>query len=263
MGHTRQLEFGDGSDGGRRCDDRAGDFTDARAAVSTNDAVNSLTSGNDDLLNISGRHNLLRGGVESGQRQSLRAGFARSLRALSITGNVNWTGGGFSGTATTTLAPSSTLAISGAGGKFLENGELVNAGSANWSGSNNSINMGGTPAATFTNSGTFAIQGDITLSGLGNFFRNTGTFTSSGGTALFRSTFDNSGSVSVTSGTLQPSRRHGIGRFYRGVRRGRQASRLAARRSSTPAPRSPERGRTDSSTSLRKSTSTPPSRFRI
>src|SRR5205809_3012735 len=55
-----------------------------------------------------------------------------------------------------------------------------------------------------TNSGTFDIQSDVSLVG-GGTFNNTGTLTKSGGTgvSIIQPGFNNSGTLSVKTGTLQ------------------------------------------------------------
>ena len=148
------------------------------------------------------------------------AACSRSVRAtLTVNDQFDWTGGGLSGPATTTVT--GTLTISGGGTKSLgdygNNGHtLINNGTANFSGGTLYMVESGTgdPAANITNNGTFHATDDADIlpyyyvyGGSQPSFTNNGTFTKSGaGTATEMSVaFNNVGTVNVDSGLLNLS----------------------------------------------------------
>lgn len=128
-----------------------------------------------------------------------------------VTGDATWTGGAFTGSASSTFI-NGALSISGAGGKSITAGHTLSAASTTWSGNtannNNAITMSG--GSHFANSGTFtdsnAFNSLIGTSSGGGSFDNSGTFNKqSNTTTAIGAVFNNSGTVNVNAGTLLPS----------------------------------------------------------
>jgi hypothetical protein len=113
-----------------------------------------------------------------------------------------WSAGTMSGSATTTIASSGSLAINGSAIHNL-NRSLVNEGTVTWPSANVSMN-----SSTFQNNGTFTSSPTLTRtffnSGGTTVFNNAGTFTKlNTGAAEFGVTFNNTGTVDVQAGTLR------------------------------------------------------------
>ncbi|MBI5107576.1 MAG: hypothetical protein HZA62_02410 [Rhodocyclales bacterium] len=126
-------------------------------------------------------------------------------------GSINWTGGGFSvgSPGGVTVAAGRTLALSGAGTKLLDGGNLTIAGTMTVSGTGNLILNNG---SVLTNNGVLDIQGDASLqytAGAVPTLSNTGTLRKSAGagvTVIGLSnpiTFSNAGVLDVQTGTVQ------------------------------------------------------------
>jgi hypothetical protein len=124
---------------------------------------------------------------------------------LTVSTAFNWsTGGGtMNGSGTTTIESGATLTLTGPNDFVLSNYTLDNAGTTTWSGRGNlDVNAG----SVFSNTGTFTVQTDANIQGSGTF-SNAGTFTKTSprgtGTTRIDPTFNNTGTVTVTSGVLQ------------------------------------------------------------
>jgi hypothetical protein len=133
-------------------------------------------------------------------------GFISGSGSLSINGPLSWTGGSFGGGLGTATA-NGGIAISGAASKALGAYRLVNgpASTANWS-DPGPILIGS--AGVFENRGTFNATNDAAINfngGAPSFFLNSGTFNKSStasASTLIGIAFTNSGTVNITSGTL-------------------------------------------------------------
>ena len=130
---------------------------------------------------------------------------------VAINGQLNWSGGTFSGS-TLTIGSSGVLNISGNNWKYLQN-VLTNAGTVVWTdgpvevNDNNGVLRG---AIYNLAGGLFDIQTDQTLDGSSGgsyLFSNLGTVrkTASTGTTIISLPFYNSGTVSALQGTLRLS----------------------------------------------------------
>ncbi len=126
--------------------------------------------------------------------------------ALSVSGNVAWSGGALTGTGT--LNANGGLTLSGSQ-ITLSQKTVNNAGTATWTSGQISTGNGAIfnnlAAATFNNAfdGIFAYD----QGGILSVFNNAGTFakTAGSGATTFSSTFNNTGTVNVQSGTLSLS----------------------------------------------------------
>src|SRR6185295_15089659 len=118
-------------------------------------------------------------------------------------------GGTFAG-GTLTMNAGSVLTIGGAAGKTLSGYTLANAGTVNWTSSNNLLFENG---AVIGNSGLFDVKTDADLqhtTGATPTFANTGTLRKSAGTAdtvlgvsnPFNVNNDPTGAIEVQAGTL-------------------------------------------------------------
>ncbi|MGH9456052.1 MAG: beta strand repeat-containing protein, partial [Thermoanaerobaculia bacterium] len=128
--------------------------------------------------------------------------------ALTVTSGFTWTGGTMSGTGTTSIDPTGSLAISGSSSKTINTRTIQNAGLGTWSGTGWIFGSGG---AVLENAGTFDASAEATFTysccSIPPMFDNLagGSFIRSGtGTTTFQSgaLFNNGGSVSVIGGTL-------------------------------------------------------------
>ena len=171
--------------------------------------------------NVAGTTNISNGTVTFNNAATtsqliLSSGTITSTTPLTVTSVLTWTGGTMSGTGSTNIPSGARLYTDGgvccSSTKFLDTRTLNNAGSAVWS------NAGYNPiiylqnGATLNNSGTFDVQTDSTIANSGGtlpVFNNTGTFTKSAspnsGSTSIDIPFNNSGSVSVVTGTLRLS----------------------------------------------------------
>jgi hypothetical protein len=138
---------------------------------------------------------------------NLTSGTLSGSTDITVTDVMSWTGGTMSGPAQTIVNGTLDITqVAGSGGKRLDARTLVNDGAATWSGTGDIFGLNG---ATIINSAgaTFDLSADADLvfsSGSPMAFINEGMLTKSGSTTT-RSTFafNNSGTVSVISGTLQ------------------------------------------------------------
>jgi hypothetical protein len=188
-----------------------------------------------DLQAQSGKVSLTRGGTNSAafdvsQGATLDfstvaytlAGSLNGAGTATVTGVLNWTAGGMTGTGVTVVNAGGVLNIrtagSGPGGmlpnKVLDGRSLVNNGTVNWSASG-TFNPGvtGTGGCVFTNAGTFNAQvassffyRDSTVTGAFPTFLNQGTLKvlAAGTTSPIYGggTFINAGAVQLQQGTL-------------------------------------------------------------
>ena len=133
---------------------------------------------------------------------------------LAGTGNVTvnqslvWTGGYMNGPGTTTIAASATAAVAGDNVKYLQGRTLNNLGTMTWTdeGDINLQFLGGN--SVINTGGTFDVQTDAdVVVGTGGPINNTGTWIKSSpvstGTTQIRVAFNNTGTVSATSGVLE------------------------------------------------------------
>jgi hypothetical protein len=125
-----------------------------------------------------------------------------------------WNSGNLSGPGTVVVPVATTLTIAAPGPHGLA-ASLNNAGKIVMTSVSASLSIQGSPtvSATLTNSGSFEMQGDVSVTGAGTasatFFNNKGTLTKTGGQALplsstieFNGFFDNFGTVNVQAGNL-------------------------------------------------------------
>jgi RHS repeat-associated protein len=136
---------------------------------------------------------------------NLSGGTTSGIGTLTVSNLLNWTSGVIAGN--TAISPSAALAMSSGNNKDLSAATLTNNGIATFTGVG-AFRFGN--AATLRNVGTFDIQTTAPLQygfgSSGNRVVNTGQMTKSagGGTTQLQSVdLDNSGSVEVSSGTLQ------------------------------------------------------------
>jgi hypothetical protein len=134
-------------------------------------------------------------------RLNLTGGSIGGAGTLTVSGVATWSGGAMGDTGTTIFGAASSLSIEG-GSKGL-NRLLVNNGAATWAGTRIDI-VGG----TFNNNAgaSFNAQADTNFESFGgaNAFNNAGLFTRTVGTGApaMNLPFNNTGTVSVSSGTL-------------------------------------------------------------
>lgn len=164
--------------------------------------------------------------IVSGGTASLTAGHSlRSLQfsggtiggaqTLALLGRSEWTAGTLAGTATLKVEAGASLVLSGSGIKTLAHGDagatsgpsLVNLGTVSWTGGNLAS---GTSASISNQSGaTFSTTFDGTLThsqgGGRPVFNNAGTFAKleGAGTTDLQATFNNTGTLTVSAGTLK------------------------------------------------------------
>jgi autotransporter-associated beta strand protein len=136
---------------------------------------------------------------------------------LTLLGRSEWTAGTLSGTASLKVDTGATLVLSGPGNKAIANAEagatsgpsLVNQGTISWTGGTLASGTG----ATFANhsGATFSTTFDGTLAhsqgGNRPVFNNAGTFSKPEGTGTtdIQASFNNTGTVTVSAGTLKLS----------------------------------------------------------
>jgi hypothetical protein len=137
------------------------------------------------------------------QNLDLTVGVLNGAAVLTISNQMNWTGGSMSGSGRTIISPAATLAVGSSSALGLDTRVLENAGTAIWTGSGGI----GLVAAVITNrSGAlFDAQSSSTFGTIGSSrFDNVGTFRKSvsTGTTLSGIGFNNSGTVDVQTGTL-------------------------------------------------------------
>ena len=140
----------------------------------------------------------------------LAGGVLTGTGTLTASGAVTWTGTVLQGSGA--LVANGTLNISGSD-HGLSARTLTNAGSGTWSAGNILFSSD----ATFNNSGTLTttFDGNFQVSNGTPQFLNTGLFIKSGGTGVtsFATSFNNSGTVRVDSGSLFVSDGTGAGNF--------------------------------------------------
>jgi hypothetical protein len=118
--------------------------------------------------------------------------------------SLSWTGGTLAGDMT--IASGAVLTIGGSATKVMSGAVLRNGGTVIWNGSG-SLRMDNASSIENLAGGVFNAQNDATMywnSGTAPVFNNAGTFrksASTGTTSLSGMTFNNSGTVDVTSGT--------------------------------------------------------------
>jgi hypothetical protein len=121
------------------------------------------------------------------------SGTLGGTNTLTVSGQMDWTGGTLAGPGTTVLGPSAALALTGASPKVLDGRTLTNTGTVTWTGDGNlqtgnaaAINNNGTwdmqnnqaitpnfgTMSTFTNSGTLRKSAGITTSAISILFNN-------------------------------------------------------------------------------------------
>lgn len=173
----------------------------------------TLRSGNFALQSFSGTGTLsLSGGSLSNTLASSLGGLNLSGGAIggtgsqTISGTLAWTGGSITGTGNTST---DTLTISGANGKTLSGGRVLNAVNTTWSGNiaanNNAMAISG--GSVFNSSGSFVdsntFDSAVTRGNGGGTFNNLGSFTKqSATTTTIGTAFNNTGTVNVNAGTL-------------------------------------------------------------
>jgi hypothetical protein len=154
------------------------------------------------VLNVNGAASAVNMELDAG-------GSLGGASTLTVSGAFNWTGGTMNGSGATTLAGGAVMTISGLGTKDLDTRTInINSGATvNWTG-NGEIQFGNGPV--WNNNGTFNISSDSNFrQGFGAnsaTINNVGSLTktsSTGGTTVLNSTFNNTGTVTVSSGTLQ------------------------------------------------------------
>jgi uncharacterized repeat protein (TIGR01451 family) len=148
--------------------------------------------------------------VETGASMTLSGGKITGASSLTVNGTLNWTGGAMeSGTGNVTIASAGVLNLSGAGSKTLGEGfQLINSGTAHWTGG--SLVLNGYVVAVLTNtaSGLFSVECDASINNTyySGSFVNHGTFRKSitGGTTTLASAvpFSNFGRIEILSGTM-------------------------------------------------------------
>ncbi|HOC54034.1 MAG TPA: Ig-like domain-containing protein [Verrucomicrobiota bacterium] len=127
------------------------------------------------------------------------------LGTFTLTGTMSWTGGTLAGDMT--IAPGGVLTLSGNADKTMNGAVLRNGGTVIWSGAGNLVMNNGSDIENLAG-GLFDVQTDATMYWPGNgyapTFNNAGTFrksNSTGTTTISSVSFNNTGTVDVTSGT--------------------------------------------------------------
>jgi hypothetical protein len=123
---------------------------------------------------------------------------------ITVTSSLNWSNATMSGAGSTTVGPAATMTISGVNtGETLDTRVLNNAGHATWNGTNN-LNLSN--GAVFNNEAgaTFTALSDQQLAGGSGTFNNQGAFvkSSSTGTTTIQPLFNNTGTLTINSGTI-------------------------------------------------------------
>jgi hypothetical protein len=177
----------------------------------TSDVVHSLKISNSTYaLDISaGSLTVATASTDSGAL-SLSGGTLSGPGSLTISGELTWSGGTMSGSGTTTAKGGITIAGDGAT-ETLDTRRLNNASVATWSGTENNIEM--MNGSVFANqaTGSFTVNNDQSMTLVHHdfvsdpVFINAGAFTKAAGlnTSQILVPFNNTGKVTVSSGTLQ------------------------------------------------------------
>jgi hypothetical protein len=167
------------------------------------DAVHSLTC--NAVLSIGGGTLSLATASTDSNALNLSGGTLTGTGNLTVSGLLTWTSGTMSGSGTTSA--NGGLSVAGtSGSEILDGRTLTNSRAATWSGT---IDWQMNDGATFNNagSGSFTVTNNQTISnsGVTSTFNNAGTFTKSGGaaTTTINTIFQNSGTVTVSTGTLK------------------------------------------------------------
>jgi uncharacterized repeat protein (TIGR01451 family) len=125
---------------------------------------------------------------------------------LTVTSSGTWSGGTMQGSGTTIIASGATLNITGATGyAYLNTRTLTNNGTIAYSAPSSYLNFSN--AATLNNTGAFHITTDAQIysSHVSDTINNSGTMTKSAGSGVMpiAAVLNNSGNITVTSGTMQ------------------------------------------------------------
>lgn len=159
-------------------------------------------------LNLSGSTVSLNGAsnVLSGGAIAHTGGTLTGTGALTISGSYTWGGGTLSGTGATTVASSGSLSIGGPGYPVLDARALTNDGSITYSPTTSYLSIQN--GAVLTNNNLFQVVSDAILySSSGGVINNAGSFTKSTASGLtdIYGEFNNTGSVALSSGTVELS----------------------------------------------------------
>ncbi|HEY7114857.1 MAG TPA: hypothetical protein VIA45_18150, partial [Thermoanaerobaculia bacterium] len=133
---------------------------------------------------------------------TLTGGVIDGAGNLSVSGAFSWTGGTMSGSGTTTIAATSTLAIN-SGGVGIQR-QITNNGTITWQAGQLQMSNG-----TIDNNATFTAQPDNSIANFGgtNAFHNNaaGTFTRDTGTGQMDMNipFTNAGTLTVSTGEMR------------------------------------------------------------
>lgn len=162
-------------------------YTFANGALTSGDGtyVISSTATLASALNLSMQHLLLSGTVHGG--------------SLTITKQLDWTGGEMRSGQRTTIESGASLNLSG--NTILDNRHLVNSGTVNWAGSGSlQVRNNG----TFSNLGVLNVTAGNTsmVSPSAGLFFNSGTINKSVGSTSITTPINNLGTILVSSGTL-------------------------------------------------------------
>src|SRR6185295_1601472 len=186
-----------------------GTFTSASGATvqmtASNHTFNGVTFGGTGSTRLNGGSGTLSGTVTANNFE-FAGGTLGGTAQVNGTG-FNWTGGTFAG-GTLTMNAGSVLTIGGAAGKTLSGYTLANAGTVNWTSSNNLLFENG---AVISNNGLFDVKTDADLqhtTGATPAFINVGTLRKSAGagdTVIGLSNvfpFTNTGTVDAQIGSI-------------------------------------------------------------
>jgi hypothetical protein len=128
-------------------------------------------------------------------------GTLNNNHAIDVTGDFNWSGGGFTGSGYTTVASTATCTLSPFSGGTINRQPLVLDGTCNW----DNYNITLTGGAWITNNGTFNANATTTMTfGETEFFTNNGSFIkkTDGTTTTMNIPFTNDGTVDIVAGSL-------------------------------------------------------------
>ena len=199
--------------GGAVIDFSGGSFSGAGAAINGpgliqfNGGSLALASNVIPNLALTGGTVFLGSNFQGGAITNLTLSGSTLAGTNAVTGMLNWVAGTVTGPLT--IASSGVLNLNGSGVAHLQSA-LTNAGTVNWSGGTLEVNNCSGPAGPIVNlaGGVWNILCDQTLSqscaSASSYFQNAGTVQKSvtTGTTSFSIPFNNSGLVSVLSGTL-------------------------------------------------------------
>ncbi len=129
-------------------------------------------------------------------------GVLEGSSSITVTQVMTWTGGTMRGVGRTIIPVGASLNLGGGAIKYLSTRTLENQGTAALTGTASFWLQNG---ATFSNTGTFDLQVDEGIAGVGGSFSNVGTFRKSGGSGLgiVNVVLNNDGTVEAQSGTLR------------------------------------------------------------